>query len=325
MTGLGPLTANRTSMQPKTTAKDFFFYLAGFVTLYVSVISLVSLLFAIIDKAFPDALNGPDLYSGGMRMAIASLIIVFPLYLVIATYLNRYLRANPDKKELGIRKWLTYLTLFVTGVAVITDLVILVNTFLGGEITARFVLKVLAVLIVSGAVFWYYLYDLKKSFAPDMPSRTKLIVSLACLLVFGTLIGGFIMLGSPTKARALKFDERRAYDLSTIQWQIINYWQQKGVIPTSLDDLRDPISGFMVPVDPETGKEYAYQTTGDLSFKLCADFELPSSDSNRSRSLAYPMPMGENENWKHGEGTHCFDRTIDPDLYPMYEKEPSCF
>ena len=121
-------------MQPKTTAKDFFVYLAGFVTLYVSAISLISLLFMIINKAFPDALESGyyysgDMYTSGMRMAIAALIIVFPIYLVIASYVNKYLRQNPDKKDLSVRKWLTYLALFVTGAAVIVDLVILVNTF----------------------------------------------------------------------------------------------------------------------------------------------------------------------------------------------------
>jgi hypothetical protein len=314
-------------MQPKTTAKDFFFYLAGFATLYVSAISLLSLLFAIVNKAFPDALNSAyyygsyDPYSAGMRMAIASLIIVFPLYLVVASYLNRYLRANPEKKDIGVRKWLTYLTLFLTGIAVVTDLVVLVNTFLGGEITTRFILKVLAVLVVSGAVFWYYLYDLKKSFTPDMPNRAKLIVALASVFVLASLITGFVLLGSPMKARAQKFDERRISDLSSIQWQVINYWQQKGQVPASLSDLKDPISGYVVPVDPETGEEYGYEKSPqNLSFKICAEFSLPTDERSRVPATTYPMRVGENENWKHGKGRQCFDRAIDQDLYPVRDR-----
>lgn len=316
-------------MQPKTTAKDFFFYLAGFATLYVSAISLISLLFAIVNKAFPDNLNnayyyGSDPYSGGLRLAIASLIIVFPLYLVIATYLNRYLRANPAMKDVAVRKWLTYLTLFVTGIAVAIDLVVLVNTFLGGEITTRFVLKVLAVIVVAGAVFWYYLYDLRKSFAADAPSRSKLLVSIASGAVLLSLVGGFAYLGSPMKARAQRFDDRRVNDLSSIQsYLIYSYWQQKGVLPASLDALKDPISGFMVPVDPVTGADYGYEKGKDgLSFKLCADFALATDDKDtgaRATSAIYPANV-DNENWKHDAGKQCFTRTIDPELYPVRAK-----
>lgn len=300
--------------KPKTTPKDFFLYVSSFATLYVSAVSLVSLLFAIINKAFPDALNVyyTDLYSGGMRFAIASLIIVFPIYLVIAVYLNKYLRANPERKEVSVRKWLTFFTLFLTGVTVVSDLIVLVNTFLGGEITTRFILKVIAVLVVALAVFGYYLYDMRKTFSAESKNRTTLIVSLACVLVFGSLITGFIIVGSPMTARAMRFDVERTNDLSTIQWQVINFWQQKGALPVNMSDLNDSISGFAIPVDPETGKSYVYETTSDLGFKLCADFALAAPE-NQSQ-------VRGTENWQHGAGHVCFDRTIDPDLYPVNTK-----
>lgn len=312
-------------MQTKTTAKDFFLYLAGFAALYVSAISLISLLFAIINRVLPDALNsayyyGADFYSGPIRVAIASLIIVFPLYIAIAAYLDRYVRANPDKKELAVRKWLAYLTLFLTGAAVVTDLVVLVNTFLGGEITSRFIWKALSVLVVSGAVFWYYIYDLRKTFAPGSPRRTRLIIALACVLVFGSLVWGFVAVGSPMRARSLRFDERRVNDLTSMQWQVINFWQQKGSLPAASAELGDPISGYSIPVDPETNKAYVYEKTGTRSFKLCADFSLQSA-GEAGNNVARPTGMAyQNENWKHGPGTVCFDRTIDPDLYPVREK-----
>jgi hypothetical protein len=313
----------------KTTPKDFFLYFAGFAALYVSAISLVNLLFSIINKVFVDALNSGyyygDYYSTGLRLAIASLIIIFPLYLFLASYLNKYLIANPEKRDLPIRKWLTYLTLFVTGAAFAIDLIVLVNTFLGGEITARFVLKVLAVAVVAGAVFSYYIYDLRKNFAPGMPNRTRLLVSLASIAVLASLVGGFVLIGSPMKARAFRYDERRVSDLQSTQWQIINYWQQKGEIPESLDALKDPISSFYVPSDPETGEPYEYKATSDLSFQLCATFSLPTykgtDRGGNGTSVTRPMGYGYvDENWTHESGRTCFDRTIDPDLYPIFEK-----
>ncbi|MDO8579572.1 MAG: DUF5671 domain-containing protein [bacterium] len=311
--------------KPKTTPKDFFLYFAGFVTLYVSAISLVNLLFSIINKVFPDNLNNGyyyDYYSTGMRLSIASLVIVFPIFLFLASYLNKYLLATPEKRDLAVRKWLTYLTLFVTGVAVVSDLVVLVNTFLGGEITTRFVLKVLAVLIVAGAIFAYYIYDLRKNFAFGQISRTKLLVTLSCVLVFGSLIAGFALIGSPMSARDRKFDERRVSDLQSIQWQIISYWQQKGEIPVDLDNLKNPISNSYTPTDPVTGEVYRYKATSDLSFQLCANFS--SSNVNVTDPVNdKPMPLGygmADENWIHDAGETCFDRTIDIDLYPVRAK-----
>jgi hypothetical protein len=311
--------------KPKTTPKDFFLYFAGFVTLYVSAISLVNLLFSIINKIFPDSLiNGYyDYYSTGMRISIASLIIVFPIYLFLASHLNKYLIANPERRDMAIRKWLTYLTLFVTGAAVIIDLIVLINTFLGGEITSRFVLKILAVALVASSVFAYYLYDLRKNFVPGEPSRTKLLVSLASIAVLASLIGGFALIGSPMTARAQKFDERRTNDLQSIQWQIINYWQQKGELPANLELLNDPISNFYTPNDPETGKSYGYKATSDLAFRLCANFNRESVTGNNQGNGDVFSPMGyavTDENWVHGTGETCFDRTVDPDLYPVRKK-----
>ncbi len=314
-------------MQPKTTAKDFFLYLSSFAALYASAISLISLLFTIVNKAFPDSLNNYyfsyDPYTAGMRVAIATLVIIFPVYLFLAAYLNRYLRANPDRKEISVRKWLTYLTIFITSITLVTDLIVLVNTFLGGEITSRFILKVIVVLLVAGSVLWYYLYDLKKSFAPEMPNRAKLLVSIASIAVLASLIGGFAYIGSPMKARSIKFDNMRVGDLQTIQSQLIySHWQQKASLPGALSELVDPISGFSIPTDPETGAEYEYVQTGRLSFKLCATFNLASEtfDRNLKNTPAVYPRMSENENWKHDKGNYCFDRTIDPELYPPYEK-----
>ncbi len=312
--------------KPKTTPKDFFLYFAGFATLYVSAISLVNLLWNIVNKIFPDNLNDGyyyDYYSAGMRLSIASLIVVFPIYLFLASYLNKYLLATPEKRDLAVRKWLTYLTLFVTGAAVVSDFVVLVNTLLGGEITVRFILKTLAVAIVAGAVFAYYTYDLRKNFAFGQISRTKLLVTLACILVFGSLALGFALVGSPMAARAVKFDERRVGDLQSIQWQVISYWQQKGEVPINLNSLKNPISDSYMPTDPETGKAYKYKATSDLSFRFCADFSRASVGRQSDRTGAGPSPTGygmADENWIHDAGETCFDRTIDPDLYPVRTK-----
>ena len=306
----------------KTTPKDFFVFIGAMVALYVSAVSLLNLLFEIINASFPDALNfSYDNFSSGMRWSIASLLIVFPLYIFLSWFINKDLATNPLKKNLGIRKWLTYLTLFVAGVAIITDLIMLINTFLGGEITVRFAFKVLAVLIVAGVAFAYYLYDLRRDVG-QKSSKIKLLVWAVSFGVLASIVGGFFIMGSPFTLRMKRFDERRVNDLQNIQYQIVNFYQRKGVLPNSLDELKDPIAGFNIPLDPDTIRPYDYEKISDLSFKICADFSLESDAQIDSKGMSRPMPvfLGDyslNENWRHSKGTVCFDRKIDKDLYPI--------
>jgi uncharacterized membrane protein YraQ (UPF0718 family) len=61
-----------------------------------------------------------------------------------------------------VRRWLTYLTLFLASTALVCDTITLVYHLLGGEITLRFLLKVLVVAAIAGAIFGYYLSDLRR-------------------------------------------------------------------------------------------------------------------------------------------------------------------
>ena len=312
--------SNKVNISPK----DFFLYIAAMVALYVSAISLLALLFEYIDVLFPDRLEYYiDPYSGAIRFAIASLVIIYPAYIFLTRILNQDLRANPEKRELGIRKWLIFLTLFVAGVTIIVDLVALVNTFLGGDLTTRFTLKVISVLVVIGGVFWYYIQDLKGKWEKNEALSKKIgwIVSSAVLI---SVISGFFIIGSPQTLREIRFDQNKENDLQSIQWQIVNYWQQKGSIPITLEDLKDPISNYIIPVDKQTGEPYTYRKLSGFSFELCAEFNLKSRGgfSRNGERIVRPVktiePFGlEGGNWQHEEGETCFKRVIDPDLYPL--------
>lgn len=298
--------------KPKTTPKDFFLYVGAMLTLYWSAGSLLTLLFTIIDTVFPDALNYyTDPYSSGIRFAIASLVVIFPICLLLLRAVKKDASANPEKLSLAIRKWFYAFTIFLTAVAMAVDLIVLLNTFLGGEITSRFIQKVLAVLIVSGIVFWYALLEIRLK--PETPvSVRKEFLYGAPILVLAAIVFGFVIMGSPSAVRSLRFDERRVGDLQTIQWQIVSYSQQKNMVPKSLAVLEDSISGYRNPTDPRTGEAYQFVPGEGRTFTLCATFERPSVSTSVAKPYA---PIGE-DTWNHEAGKKCFERTIDPDFYP---------
>jgi len=327
------------NMKPQTTAKDFFVYLGTVILLYASFSSLLVLLFNYINYLFPDALTDGyynyDPYSAAVRSALAVLIILFPVFYAATRYINKDLRAHPEKQEMPIRKWLLYLTVFLAACIVIGDLIILVNTFLNGEITMRFVLKVVTVLLLTGLALTYYVLDLKGKYI-ERPALGRMVGIIASLIVIATVIGGFFIIGSPQSQRDYRFDQLKINDLQNVQWQVLNYWQQKERMPMTLKDLEDPLSGQIIPVDKQTGLPYEYKVGTSTNFMLCATFNKASDDrkypspyygkggmggGGYSEPSMYPYPPdGQFENWKHPAGAYCYDRKIDPERYKPYPK-----
>ncbi|WP_407353817.1 DUF5671 domain-containing protein [Luteimonas sp. R10] len=151
--------------RPYLSAREAFLYLVLFATLYVAAYHLGSLLFDLINRALPDPAD-PDYVVGGlarsMRWSTASVIIAFPVFLYVAHYLGRELARNPVKRLSTVRRWLTYLTLFLAAAVLVGDMITLVYNLLGGELTLRFLLKVLVAAVIAGAIFGYYLLDLRR-------------------------------------------------------------------------------------------------------------------------------------------------------------------
>lgn len=303
----------------KGSPKDFFLWVGVMATLYISATSLVLLLFEYIRILFPDDQDFYyDPYRAGIRSAIASLIVLFPLYVYLTRKINTEIRKEKNKGELRVRKWIVYLTLFFAGVTIVVDLIVLIDTFLGGEHTTQFILKVLTVLLVIGGGFLYYYYDLK-GYWRKHESKSKLVGAIASLIVIVSIVSGFFIMGSPATQRLLRYDQEKVDNLSSIQWQLISYWQNSGEIPEDILEIEDSISGFEIPRDRQTDEPYTYTKTGDRTFTLCATFNKESVERRQNVNQRLASQLKGVSNWEHEAGEVCFDREIDPDLYPVRE------
>ena len=304
----------------KITPKDFFLHIGIIATLYTCVISLLNLTFTVINVAFPDA-DFARLYyyaDNAISWPVAALIVVFPLYLLLSWLARRDFKTMPETRELWVRRWLLVLTLFVAGAVVAGDLITLLYKFLNGEeLTIAFLLKVLSVFVVSAAVFAYYLSDLRY-FIPA--SRNKLY-ALATLIVVVVMISiGFSVIGSPLTQRYYRLDAQRTQDLQNIQYQVTDHWQRLSALPATLDQLNDDLSGYHLPVDPQTKQSYEYRKVSNASFELCATFNAASRNVV-GEGMTKPMMIDDgfvDSNFPHQAGRTCFTRTIDPTRYPPY-------
>jgi len=145
------------------SARDAFWYLLMFGTLYMTAYYLCDLSFDVINRLFPDELdrqNAPYLVDS-IRWSMAALIVAFPICVLASRRIAAEIAVDPARRNSAIRKWLTNATMLVTAAALVGDGITLVYNLLGGELTLRFVLKVLVVAVVAGAGFGYYSWSLK--------------------------------------------------------------------------------------------------------------------------------------------------------------------
>jgi hypothetical protein len=293
------------------TAKHFALQLGSIVFLYLSVGFLLSLLFGLINLYLPDVTESYwqiDMSTDMVRVGIAMVAVFGPAFIILKKNTNEARRKDFKQTDITLTKWLIYLSLLVGGTVLLGNFVAVLLNFLEGELTPRFLLKALAVFVVIGATFTYYVQDVR-GFWLENVGKSKAyglaVISVAMIAVFV----GFFHINSPTEARELRFDENQISDLREIQWGIQDELTITGMLPDSLDMMPGDI-----PVAPEGRPGYEYKKT-DLGFSLCATFFSESiGDSGYfGRSIPYDSDQPviiQSENWEHDAGAVCFERVV---------------
>jgi hypothetical protein len=147
--------------RPSTDAREAFLYGVLFVTMFVSAYNLGGLAFVLIDRAFPLETETVTPLREAMRWSVSMLIVAVPVFFFLTRLINRELRLDPGKRISEMRRKLTYLTLFISAFVLIGSFAGLVYSFLGDELTTRFILKTVTAAGIAGGVFWYYLRDMR--------------------------------------------------------------------------------------------------------------------------------------------------------------------
>jgi hypothetical protein len=295
------------------TARNVFLYILVVITLSMSAVNLGTLGFQYINLFVPD----PSITQcwgtscqGAIRWSLASLVVAFPVLVWAWRILQRDVIVHPERRSSRARRWLLYFTLFVAGLVLLGDVIALVYSWLGGDLTMQFLLKLLVMALVSGTVFGYF-----QNVLQDAPNAQKSlwIGRFAVVMVSVAVLVGFVSAGSPFQARKERLDSSRVSHLSQIQGQITRFFTTKGYLPKVLDELKDPVSSVSVPVDPVSKSPYEYHVVSDRVFQLCASFETTLLRNESSDYYGGYM----SEEWSHGVGRVCFDRTLDPDFFPV--------
>ena len=317
----------------KTTAKDVFLYLGIIITLSVSIGNMISIVFTALEKVFADPLTSMyvnDVYNDSTRMAVASLVILFPLYVLLSWLASKDVMKNPEKKELIARKITIYIALFVTTCTLVGTLISVVYTFLGGELSALFGWKAFTVFVLALSVFGYYFYTLHRDY--KIKTKTPMIIAVvASLVVLSSVVYSISILGTPGEMRKRKLDDQRLMSLSSIQSQIFNEFLRNKSLPKTAGEIQDPFGSFVLPKDPVTKENFEYlvaKNTLPAEFKLCANFETVRNVTTGGPATKFDSPLTQqyypgdmSPFWNHEAGRVCFTRTITQDILNRYSDQ----
>lgn len=297
-------------------ALDAFLNLFSLITLGWTSIATGMILFQIIDKFFsPEkAYLYNDFSQDGLKIGIASTLIVTPIFLLVINFLHRHYKNNILNHQSGVYRWLTYLVLLAAALNIIGRLIQLIFEFLDGSYTLASIFKILVVLLIASGIFGYYWYDLKRTDYSSKSSVSKIFFSIVVVIVTASIVGGFLLIDSPRITRMKKQDQQSVYNLNNIKNIINSDYVSTKSLPSDLSAPK-----FSNMIDPKTNKPYEYRVISETKYELCATFELAVDSLDRN---IYPM----GENWDfHKSGRQCFEQDVtgfnDKLLNPQIEKE----
>ena len=292
-----------------TRPREAFLHVVMFMALFVSAYSLGAVVFGLIDLALPDPAGMPlEVIRELLRLSVAALVVASPVFAFVTRVIRRGVEAQPSSRRSRIRQQLTYLTLFIASCVLVGAVTALLYSFLGGELTARFVLKSLTVTAIAGGAFGYYLRDLREAERNPReeraPRRRDPLPALGAAAAAVAVVAGLVALGSPADQRLERLDARRAQDLDGISRAIDRHEATHERLPATLDELQRSSDVQVAITDPVTREPYGYEAGEGTAYELCATFERATGEREFRRGRPFS---------RHEAGRHCFPLRAEPD------------
>jgi K+-sensing histidine kinase KdpD len=282
------------------SAKYTFYYLLALIALGFVGIGLGQVAFQLINHTFVETTSNytSDFSLGVLRSAIASLVVGAPIYYFVTRQINKDLAKGEIEHNSAVRRWLTYLILLIASVVTIGFLVAFLNSYLQGELTIKFALKVLASIIIAGSFAAYYIFDLQRV---DF-KRGKILQFFSAVFVVVVLIAivtAFILVGSPAKAREAREDNQRIMNLQEINNSIAEFYHRENKLP---DDLKSLTLSESTLQDPVSKVSYEFNKINATTYELCANFVHVLQKESDAIENWYFDPA-----YAHGVGRQCFE------------------
>jgi hypothetical protein len=288
-------------MTKKHQAQFVFYYLLSLISLGAMALGLGIIVFEVLDKVFVDVSNS-YFSMQALKTAFSTLLISTSIYYICSHLLSKSIKKQELSLESSLRKWLIYLILLVTSIVMLVWLVSILNSFLNGEMTIKFILKALTTLIISAMIFSYYLYNIRQKVVKKKDKIKTIFFVASLLLVVFSLTLAIVHMESPQITRDKKIDENTLRDFDTINMNVNMYYNNKE-LPESLQELKSDSNlnsdlGSVVSLE-----DIEYNKLSEAEYELCADFKT-SNLNDENTNLRY------GSNRLHDKGYDCIEQKI---------------
>lgn len=311
------LIAENNFMNSNNAAKFAFYYILSLVALIAMAMSTGTVIFQIINKYIVDVINQySGIYSDDtMKSAISVIFISAPIYFFITVQLMKNLFSGELDKESPIRKWLGYFIILISSFVVIGWLIGTLNGFLNGELTLKFLLKALTSLVISGAIFGFYFYDIKRTEVKDKKDKViKVYFWAALAVVVISFVGALFVVETPAQTRERKMDEQVINSLNNVHSYLDRFYTEKGKLP---NDLQAVVKEYAIQdkdvANPITKEKFEYKVVDKTHYEVCSVFKASNKKPNDQINY-YGQAI-----WDHDAGKYCFTQKIfeNPKASPM--------
>lgn len=295
-------------MNSNNSAKFAFYYILSLVALIAMAMSTGTVVFQIINKYIIDVVNQySGEYSDDMMKSVISVIFISaPIYFFITIQIMKNLFTGELDKESPIRKWLGYFIILISSFVVIGWLIGTLNGFLNGELTLKFLLKAITSLVISGAIFGFYFYDIKRVEVKDKKDKVVKIYFWAALaVVVISFAGALFVVETPAQTRDRKMDEQVISSLSNVHSYLDRYYTEKGKLPKDFSILvKEYVLQEKDFANPITKEKFEYKVVDATHYEVCSVFKASNKKPN-DRTNYYGQVI-----WDHDAGHYCFMQKI---------------
>lgn len=325
------------------SARETFLYAILFVLLAIWVFGLGGGLFTLINMLVDsdysvNAFSPSEDDLTSLRQAIASLVVSFPLFLTLEWRVGRARRRNPGLQRSKVRKWLIYITLFITATILVGDMITVVYRLLDGDVTLRFLLKTAVVFGLAAGVFLFYLpeaetdEDAVHAHVKRSARRNRMFAIVSSAIVAAFVILGVWHVGTPAALVDLRRDDAVLMRLAQVAAAVECHVAVHDAPPAQLSDLgaqaswgglSDSVQAYcrdnrLVDTD-RIDAALTYEPQSATAFRLCADFRLSAAQARdlRGRPLRFSLREGRDFDGDgpynvvvdadYAAGSKCFD------------------
>lgn len=279
--------------EKRSPALHIFLYLLLFSSLGFVLQGLISIYHQFIEKTIkPSAVNEikgcieGGFSPGSVKYGIAVLLVSFIIYHLISFFINRKIIKGDIQRGSLIRKFTTYLSMFVLAVMTIGGVIALLLSYFDGEMSLKSFVKI--AIFIGFSVFYlgFYLWEIRRENIKGKLFNVLMIISLIFSIV--ALVIGFVISDSPQVAREKKMDAALVINIESTKYSVSEFYNKNSRLPKA-EEFKAK-EGVM------------YKVIEDKSFELCANFKQVASE------IEYGSYR---EEYRHSAGEKCFRYNVE--------------